>query len=85
MIAGTGDSFITRQWIYKKLYRDENWIRRTWNKTTEECYTQFGSGRPKTLSQKSENIIASAIGARDSSSRKVAREILEKTRQRVSE
>ena len=83
MIARTGDSFITRQWISEKRRRDESWVRRTWNKTIEECNTQFGTGRPKILSQESKNIIASANGFRDSSSGKVAREILEKTGQRV--
>ncbi|CAF3860747.1 unnamed protein product [Rotaria sp. Silwood1] len=47
MIARTGDSFISRQWISEKLHRSEDWVRRTWNKTVDECYTQFGSGRPQ--------------------------------------
>ena len=74
IIARTGDSFITRQWISEKLHRDESWVRRTCNKTTEECYTQFGSDRPQIFSQESKNITA----CRGSSSRKLAREILEK-------
>ena len=53
MIARTGDSFISRQWISEKLHRDESWVRRTWNKTTKECYTLFGSGRPRILSEES--------------------------------
>ena len=85
MIARTRDSFITRQWISKTLHRDESWVRRTRNKTTEECYTQFGSGQPKIFSQESKNIIASASGIRGSSSRKVARYILKKTGQRVND
>ena len=85
MIARTEDSFITRQWISKTLHRDESWVRRTWNKTTEECYTQFGSGQPKISSQESKNIIASASGIRGSSSRKVARDSLKKTGQRVND
>ena len=84
MIARTEDSFITRQWISEKLGRSESWVQRNWNKITEECYTQFGSGRPQILSEVSKNIIASASGVRGSSCRKVAREILEKTGQRVS-
>jgi transposase len=84
MIARTGDSFISRQWISEKLHRSEDWVRRTWNKTVEECYTQFGGGRTQVLSQESKNIIASASGIRSNSSRKVARKILEKTRQQVS-
>ena len=58
MIAGTGDSFITRQWISEKLHRDESWVRRTWNKTAEECFTQFEDDRSKILSQDSKNIVA---------------------------
>jgi transposase len=84
MIARTGNSFITRKWISEKLRRDETWVQRNWNKTTEECYTQFGGGRPQKLSQESKDIVASSSGVRSSSCRKVAREILEKTRQRVS-
>jgi transposase len=84
MIARTGNSFITRKWISEKLRRDETWVQRNWNKTTEECYTQFGGGRPQKLSQESKDIVASSSGVRSSSYRKVAREILEKTRQRVS-
>ncbi|CAF3703691.1 unnamed protein product [Rotaria sp. Silwood1] len=84
MIARTGDSFISRQWISEKLHRSEDWVRRTWNKTVDECYTQFGSGRPQVLSQESKNIIASASGIRSKSCRKLAREVLEKTRQQVN-
>ncbi len=64
MIARTGNSFITRQWISEKLRHDESWVQRNWNKTIEECYTQFGSGRPQILSQESKNIITSASGVR---------------------
>ncbi|CAF3606508.1 unnamed protein product [Rotaria sp. Silwood1] len=79
MIAITGDSFITRRWISEKLRRSERWVQQHWNKTTEECYTQFGSGRPEILSQDSKDITTSASGIRGRSSRKVTREILEKT------
>ncbi|CAF3271952.1 unnamed protein product [Rotaria sp. Silwood2] len=50
MIATIGNSFITRQWISEKLRRSEDWVRRHWNKTTEECYRQYGRGRPQVLS-----------------------------------
>ena len=75
MIARTGDSIITRQWISEKLRRSEDWVRRNWNKTIEECYTEFGSGRPQVLTQGSKNIVAAASGVRNSSCRRVAREI----------
>lgn len=84
MIATTGESFITRSWISERLRRSEDWVRRNWNKTIDECYTQFGNGRPQVLSQESKDVISSASGVRGNSSRKVAREILEKTKQRVS-
>ena len=84
MIARTRDLFINRQWISEKPHRSEDWVRRTWNKTVEECYTQFVDGRSQVLSQENKNMIASASGIRSNSSRKVAREILEKTRQKVS-
>lgn len=84
IIARTGGSFITREWISERLRRSEDWVRRTWNKTIEECYTQFGSGRPQVLSQESKDIITSASGVRNSGSRRVARDILERTKQRVS-
>ena len=79
MIATTGDSFITRPWISERLRRSEDWVRRNWNKTIEECYTQFGGGRPQVLSQESKDVTSSAGGVRGNSTRKVAREILEKT------
>jgi transposase len=84
MIARTGDSFITRRWISEKLRRSERWVQEHWNKTTEECYTQFGSGRPEILSQDSKDIITSASGIKNSSCRKVTREIFRRTGQRVS-
>ncbi|CAF4138404.1 unnamed protein product, partial [Rotaria sp. Silwood2] len=84
MIERTGDSIITRHWISEKLRRRDNWVRRNWNKTIEECYTEFGSGRPQVLTQESKSIVASASSFRNSSCRRVASEILEKTKQRVS-
>ena len=84
MIARTGDSCITRRWISEKLRRSERWVQEHWNKTTEECYTQFGSGRPEILSQDTKDIITSASGIKNSSCRKVRREIFRRTGQRVS-
>ena len=67
LIARTGDSIITRPWISEKLRRSEDWVRQNWNKSIEECYTQFGSGRPQVLNQESRNIISSASGVKSSS------------------
>ena len=80
MIATTGDSFITRQWISEKLRRSEDWVRRNWNKTSEECYTQFHGGRPQMLSEEGKHVISSASGVSGNSSQKVAKEILEKNK-----
>ncbi|CAF2909811.1 unnamed protein product [Rotaria sp. Silwood2] len=83
MIARTGESIITRHWISEKLRRSDNWVRHNWNKTIEECYTEFGSGRPQVLTQESKNVVALASSFRNSSCRRVARAILEKTKQRL--
>ena len=74
IISRTGNSFVGGQWISEKVHRGESWVRRIWNKTTEECYTQFGNGGPKILSQESKNMSASVNGVSCSSSRKVAKE-----------
>ena len=80
IIARTGETYLSlangfpKNYIETKVGWDELGI-----KTTEECYTHFESGRPKLLSHESKNFIVSAIDVRSSSSRKVAREISEKT------
>ena len=73
MIARMGDGYITRQWISKKLHRDENWVRQIWNKITEECYIRYGCSQPMILTQENKNMVASASGVRSSSFRKVAK------------
>lgn len=78
MIARKGDSIIGRQWIFEKLRHSEDQVRCNWNKTIEECFTEFGSGLPQMFKQESKNIVASASGDRNSSCRRVAREVLEK-------
>jgi hypothetical protein len=42
-----GAQFITRSWIAKKLKRSEQWVRKTWNKKPEKCFTNYQNfGRP---------------------------------------
>jgi len=42
----TGAAFIDRKWIAEKLSRSACWVLDNWNKTPEECFTEFGAGRP---------------------------------------
>src|SRR5215469_5340903 len=48
-----GANFINRKWIAKKLGRSPDWVTDNWSKSPEECFTQFGEGRPQQLSQES--------------------------------
>ena len=53
-----GAAFIDRNWIATKLGRSVRWVSDNWNKRPEECFTEFGAGRPLQLSQESKNIVA---------------------------
>ncbi len=53
----SGAYFINRKWIAKKLGRHPNWVTDNWNKDPEECFTEFGDGRPQQMSQESRNIV----------------------------
>lgn len=77
-------TFITQKWIAKQLHRSERWVRDTWNKSEEECFTEFGVGRPLQLSQESRQIILSASHKQRKGNRKVAQEILQMRGKRVS-
>ena len=52
-----GATFINKKWIAQKLGRSERWVQDTWNKSSEECFTEFGDGRPLVLSQESRRIV----------------------------
>src|SRR5687768_9776284 len=52
----SGATFINRKWIAEKLGRSKDWVTDIWNKQPQECFTQFGEGRPQQLSQESRNI-----------------------------
>ncbi len=47
-----GATFINRKWIAEKFHRSIRWVEDTWNKIENECWTEFGEGRPSVLSQK---------------------------------
>ena len=53
-----GATFINRNWIANKLRRSVDFVKDNWNKSPQECFTQFGEGRPQQLSQESRDIIA---------------------------
>jgi hypothetical protein len=54
----SGAEFITKKWIANKLKRSESWVKRNWNKSEDECYSDFKMcGRPLELSQESRNVI----------------------------
>ena len=44
-------AFIDRKWIAQKLHRSVRWVTDNWLKTINECWTDFGAGRPLVLSQ----------------------------------
>jgi len=79
-----GATFIDRLWIATKLGRSTRWVSDNWNKNPEDCFTEFGSGRPQQLSQESRAIIASASHQQRKGHRKVAKEIFQKREKRVS-
>jgi len=78
-----GATFIDRNWIATKLGRSVRWVSDNWNKTPDECFTQFGPGRPLQLSQESKEIIAAGSHKQRKGNRRVAQEILQKRGKRV--
>ena len=49
-----------------------------WNKTVDECSTEFGAGRPQQMSQESRAIVADAGFQQKMSNREVAKQILQR-------
>jgi len=78
-----GANFINRKWIAKKLGRSPDWVTDNWSKSPEECFTQFGEGRPQQLSQESKSIVVKSCNKRRSSNRKVVQEILQRRGKRI--
>ena len=44
-----GATFINRKWIAGKLDRSMDWVTDNGNRNPEECFTEFGEGRPQHL------------------------------------
>ena len=79
-----GASFIDRNWIAGKLGRSVRWVTDNWNKRPEDCFTEFGAGRPSQLSQESKEIISNSSHKQRKGHQKVAQEILQIRGKRVS-
>jgi len=79
-----GATFIDRKWIAEKLSRSIRWVSDNWQKTPQECFTEFGTGRPLQLSQESREIIANASHKQRNGHRKVSQEILRRRRKCIS-
>ena len=56
--SDAGATLITRKWIANELHRTEDWVRRHWNNSPEECFTEFHGGRPLQLSRESREMIS---------------------------
>jgi len=79
-----GATFIDRNWIANKLGRSTRWVSSTWNKSPEECFTDFKGGPPLKLSQESRDIVINSSLKQKQSNKTVALEILHKRNKRVS-
>src|SRR5215469_13017941 len=80
----SGAEFINRNWIAQKLNRSVRWVTDNWNKTADDCFTEFGPGGPLKLSQESKNIIESGNRKQRKSNRQMAAEIFQKRGRTVS-
>jgi hypothetical protein len=81
--AGAG--FIDRQWIAQKLHRSVRWVSDNWLKTENECWTDFGGGRPLQLSQESRNIVESGNHKQRKSCHEISKQILQKRGKKVDQ
>jgi len=79
-----GAEFINRNWIAQKLNRSVRWVSDNWNKTADDCFTEFGPGAPLKLSQETKNVIESGNRKQRKSNRKMAAEIFQKRDKTVS-
>ncbi len=55
-----GATFIDRNWIAERLHRSARWVTDNWKKTEDECWAEYGGGRPLKLSGASKRIIVSS-------------------------
>ena len=67
-----GADFMNRKWIVEKLGRSLDWVTRNWNRNPQECFTDFGKGRPQQLSQESPNMVSQCSNKQRESNREVA-------------
>ena len=52
----TSASFISHSWVALRLGRSEDFVKRNWNKSLDDCEAKFAGGRPDVLSQESKDI-----------------------------
>ena len=78
-----GAAFIDRKWIAQKLHRSVRWVTGNWLKTDNECWTDFGAGRPLALSQESHNIVETGNHKQRKSCREISKQILQKCAKKV--
>ena len=52
-----GASFISRSWVALQLGRSEDFVKRNWNKSLNNCEAKFAAGRPEVLPQESKDIV----------------------------
>lgn len=80
-----GASFISRSWVALRLGRSEDFVKRNWNKSLDDCEAKFKGGRPEVLSQESKNIVIEGSCRRKKSCTQLSQEIQQrrgKTRSR---
>ena len=70
-----GAAFFDRKWIAQKLHRSVRWVTDNWLKTDNECWTDFGAGRPLALSQESHNIVETGNHKQRKSCREISKQL----------
>ena len=78
-------SFISRSWVALRLGRSEDFIKRNWNKSLDDCEAKYVGGRPEVLSQELKDIVTEGSCRRKKSCTQLSQEIQQrrgKTRSR---
>ena len=52
-----GASFISRSWVALQLGNSEDFVKRNWNKSLDDCEVKCAGGRPEVLSQELKDIV----------------------------
>ncbi len=77
--------FIIRKWFAKKLNKSVRSVSDNWNKSEEECHSDFRKcGPPFKLSQQSREIIKNLINLQKENCKTMAKEITNKRGKRVT-